>query len=317
MMMLQFISPVVRIFKPIALLAMLKGCAGLGSPSQIWTHQGNPLQVQGEDGAGGSKCVLNLGEGRVMALFTKGNPRELAQAEATLSARLSACGLHTQSTISAEQVEHNGQMHHVLFMDRWADQVSLGRQIRDSKNASSRYGHTMLFGTKEGVHDLARWWAIFEHITSELVVLFSHGMLFGRDAFNLVIQDKETSLAVDGYQPPCLFDPQRQEVHLFFSDLAVLGWQDWAQNYKDSLVQIDQKTGEKMVNESKVKFYLDFLLENSYHAVCMAIKEEELEKIAPDPEVYRFRELDNIFKGKVKPVLFDAILKQVKEKLSS
>ncbi len=184
-------------------------------------------------GAGTTKRVYDLGDGRAMALpnIQKGIPKDDAIAtswlegwtgtigdEARQAAKLRALGFETQEYKLTEAKVGEGAIP-ALVMPSFAALAEKGTQVKDIKFHTASMGSSVMFGTNANLHSPEHVTALMQGMVDDCARLVAYGVHMSTDSYNVAIKDTKDTPAHDRTAPGDLVT-RKQEARMFLFDIA-------------------------------------------------------------------------------------------------
>jgi len=200
-------------------------------------HDRETVMLGERVGYGGSKNIYDIGNGYVAAL-PNGQSREvwkrMVEEEVSMAKRVRAAGLRSQQYERVTLIiEGEPEPILAIKMPSFSTLLNKGIQVRDAKRPRTKYiperrkeipvntgyGSSRIFDSQEKVSSPDHWRRIFRDITPDAIQYLAGGFAFSSDAFNLCIENSDTTPAHDATNAS-LFTERNQTLRLFFYDFS-------------------------------------------------------------------------------------------------
>lgn len=179
-----------------------------GEPPDTGAHAPDTVRMSG---AGGTKRVFDLGDGRAMAMpnFDKGigsvesagtflaRWRDVARQESENAALMRELGFETQAYEQHKVQVGKGEIP-VLVMPSFEKLAQEGKYIRDTKVAHASSGKVMLFGSKDKLESPAHVKALMGMLAEDCARIAAYGLHLSSDSYNLMVKDTPETKGREG-----------------------------------------------------------------------------------------------------------------------
>ena len=225
--------------------------------------------------SGGSKTIFDLGDGYVIGVILSSlvNRHQFIDTEVALSKKLLKLGLRAQE-YEKITATINGKDVPVLRMPHFSALTSRGMQVRDSKNAESSCGNSLIFGSLENLICPHHWDLILKDIAHEVAVYLLHQFDFHSDSFNLVIEDTQTTTTASTETKPTVFTDLKQSLHLYFFDFSSKSAL-YVETINYEFLELDETDESIIANEAAIISSIHSLKSRIKSTILTTVSEDE------------------------------------------
>ena len=238
---------------------------------------GEALQAK-SIGIGGTKTVVDMGNGYVVGLVTKGftndSPDTYVDNEVNISKRLQSLGLRAleYEKIYIQYIDNNTPIA-ALKMPSFQMMAINGKQVRDKKNPESSCGESMLFGNLTNLQSTDHWRKLLKYIAGDISIYLVNNFNFTDDSFNLLIEDTEKSAVIKSTSESRIFSDLEQNIHLFFFDFS-----DFGRLYKDDNYY-HFKDQHDVIQEKNISDAVNNIRNRVLNTILMSVSDDEYQLI--------------------------------------
>jgi hypothetical protein len=179
-----------------------------------------------------SKTIYDLGNGYWLLVSYGDHMKDdrRVQAECDYYNKMIQCGLRAPSfQKKIVSLEGRQDLISACMIPSFDSMLRQGKQIRFDALTDLSRGHSLIFGSKDNVNDLAHWRAIFKGIKQDIVINLLNNFSFRLKAFNIIIEDTVNTPQKVPDEKARVFSEMHQEMHLYFADFYRLIHRDEGQ----------------------------------------------------------------------------------------